>query len=263
MIGISIANSIGSSSNAVILDPATILFVQNANITNITQIYAINNLVVSLKDEGLWDKMYCVYPFVGGSASSNKYNLIDTSNYKLTFNGGWTHLASGSLPNGVNTYADTNFIPNSIPYPDYESFHISYYSTADTNTNAVDIGVFNPNPFYDQTSIALNYSNTTAYSVNNGSGSISRTFPTTGLFLATVIGVDRKLYRNGINIHSYSGPANLAQPRSVWIAARNNDGEYTDRPVNFSSIGMHLDNSESSIFYGIVQSFLTELGTAV
>ena len=98
------------------LDPDAQAFITAAAITNPTQQTAINTLVVSLKANGIWTKMKALYPFVGGTASSHKFNLknpLDTNAaFRLSFVGGWTHSANGALPNGVNAYADTFFIPS-------------------------------------------------------------------------------------------------------------------------------------------------------
>ena len=52
-----------------------------------------------------------VYPFLGGTSSSCKWNLKDPRNldaaFRLTFSGGWTFSSTGALPNGVNAYANT------------------------------------------------------------------------------------------------------------------------------------------------------------
>ncbi len=36
---------------------------------------AINELVKDLKSNNLWDKMEAIYPFVGGTVSSRRFNL--------------------------------------------------------------------------------------------------------------------------------------------------------------------------------------------
>ena len=48
-----------------------------AGITDGTQAAAINTLVIRMKADGVWTKMKSVYPFVGGSAASHKFNLKD------------------------------------------------------------------------------------------------------------------------------------------------------------------------------------------
>jgi len=92
-------------------DAASTAFFTSSGITNVTQKIAINDLVVGLKADGLWTNMKAIYPFVGGTASTHKWNLKDPRDldaaYRLSFSGGWTHNANGITGNGVNAYAET------------------------------------------------------------------------------------------------------------------------------------------------------------
>ena len=101
--------SIPSSGGPVIIvDPNAQAFITAAGITDPTQQSAIDNLVIGLKADGLWTPMQALYPFVGGTASTHKYNLKDPRDldaaYRLQFNGGMTHSANGILFNGTNGY---------------------------------------------------------------------------------------------------------------------------------------------------------------
>ena len=95
------------------LDPDAVAFLSAAGITDPTIESAVNTLVVDLKGYSIWTKMKAIYPFVGGTASTHKWNLINpldtNAAFRLTFNGGWTHSANGALPNGTNGYAETYF----------------------------------------------------------------------------------------------------------------------------------------------------------
>jgi len=78
-------------------------FVTSANIVDQVEATAINNLVIGLKADSLWTKMQAIYPFVGGTATTHKFNLknpLDTdAAFRLVFNGGWTHSSTGATPN--------------------------------------------------------------------------------------------------------------------------------------------------------------------
>jgi hypothetical protein len=81
-------------------------FVTAADIQDQVQANAINTLVISLKADGLWTKMKAIYPIVGGTASSHKYNLKDPRDldaaFRLSFASGWTHASStGMLPSVI------------------------------------------------------------------------------------------------------------------------------------------------------------------
>jgi hypothetical protein len=100
-----------SATPVIIVDPDAQAFITAAGITDPTQQVAIDNLVIGLKADGIWTNMTAIYPFVGGTATTHKYNLKDPRDldaaYRLAFSGGWTHNSNGITGNGVNTYADT------------------------------------------------------------------------------------------------------------------------------------------------------------
>ena len=128
-------------------DPDASAFITAAGITDQTQKTAINQLVIDLKSGGLWNKMKAIYPFVGGTASAHKFNLKDPRDldaaFRLSFNGGWTHSATGALPNGANATANTYAKPSDIATQD--SIHLSYYSRTDTGRQLqVEMGVETP-----------------------------------------------------------------------------------------------------------------------
>ena len=65
----------------------------------------------------LYDRLYAIYPLVGGDEASCKYNLKGAETaftYTINFNGGWTFNANGVTGNGSNTYGDTQLSPAGI-----------------------------------------------------------------------------------------------------------------------------------------------------
>ena len=89
------------------------MFIDTVGGLSSTEKLAINTLVLNLKSNGIWSGLTAFYPFVGTTASQQKYNLIDPQDtnaaFRLTFYGGWTHSSSGLIGNGTDTWADTNW----------------------------------------------------------------------------------------------------------------------------------------------------------
>ena len=86
------------------LDSDAQAFIAAAGISNPTEISAINTLVLDLKNNNnLWTTLKAIYPMVGGTATSCKFNLKDPRDlnaaYRLQFNGGWTFSSTGAKPN--------------------------------------------------------------------------------------------------------------------------------------------------------------------
>jgi hypothetical protein len=97
----------------VAYDPDAQAFFTASGLTGTTNLTAVNQLVLDLKAANIWTKMKAIYPFVGGTATTHKFNLknpLDTdAAFRLVFLGGWTHSSTGALPNGTNGYANTFF----------------------------------------------------------------------------------------------------------------------------------------------------------
>jgi hypothetical protein len=129
------------STNPFYFDSDAYAFLQAAQITDQTTVFAINNLVIDLKDAGLWDKFYALYPFVGGTASTQKWNLKDPRDldaaYRLTFSGGLTHNSDGIQSNGTSGYYDTNMAGTTLSQ---DNVSIFVYIRNNVAEEKVDIG---------------------------------------------------------------------------------------------------------------------------
>jgi hypothetical protein len=91
-------------------------FLTATGITDVTITTAIYNLVDELQTGGIWDKIEAFYPFVGGTATTHKFNLKDPRDderaFRLTFFGGITHDANGVTGNGTTGYFRTWWATN-------------------------------------------------------------------------------------------------------------------------------------------------------
>jgi hypothetical protein len=103
---------------AVALDPDAEAFLTATGITDATITSAINTLVLDLKGYGIWTKMKAIYPIVGGTAATHKFNLKDPRDldaaFRLEFFGGITHSVNGMQGNGTNGYAETHLRPDAF-----------------------------------------------------------------------------------------------------------------------------------------------------
>jgi hypothetical protein len=99
-----------ASRSYLVIDGDVAAFLNATGITDPTIISALTTYVAGLKSAGIWTKTVALYPFVGGTADTNKYNLKDPRDldaaYRLSFQGGWSHSSLGSTPNGTTGYAE-------------------------------------------------------------------------------------------------------------------------------------------------------------
>ena len=248
-------------------------FITAAAITDATQQSAINTLVVDLKGYSIWTKMKALYPFVGGTSTSNSYNLKNTSQYQITWSGGVTHASTGVTFNGTNGYANTNFAPNSVLTAN--SNHISLYSrttAARANGVALDFGQGTDlNISNGIWGCSRRSSNNALYGATNASAQGLLTAANTngsGMFVNSITSAtSRKIYRNTSILGTLT--TNISQTLSapnMFIGAYNNNGSpnlYSDYEAAFFSIGDGLDDTEAANFYTAVQAFQTALSRNV
>jgi hypothetical protein len=255
-----------------ITDGDALSFVNAANISNETQQSAINTLVTDLKGAGLWSKMKAIYPFVGGTAASHKWNLKDPRDvdaaFRLTFSGGWTHSSTGADPNGTNAYSNTFLVPNTSLTN--TSTHLSIYLREDSNGLYFDIG----SAQVDSSRIMDIYARYLGNALgDSGNYTISRI----SVAVANSLGFynvkrtannNLKLFKNGIEIGSNtSTDTTLLPTANVYISAAlpgdTNVQQYSPREVAFATIGDGLTDTDAANLYTIVQKYQTTLGRQV
>jgi hypothetical protein len=241
-------------------------FISAAGITNPTQQSAITNLVASLQGAGLWNKMYAIYPFVGGNANSHKYNLKNPQDtdaaFRLTFYGNWTQNSNGITGNAFDTYAQTYLSPQALSINTNGS--IGIYSRTNTavgyDMGAYDIGT-------NQLGLICRYIDNKFYAgmpidgVNTFSNSDSR-----GLFTACQTGGGNVTgYKNATQVINQSDSFVTSIVNPIYIGATYGgiDASASNRNYAFAFIGNTLSAAEVSAYYTIIQTFETALGRQV
>lgn len=257
-----------SSISAGSTDSDAQAFIDAAGITDATQQSAINTLVTDLKTANIWTKMRAVYPMVGGSSTSHKYNLVNPSDsdaaYRLSFSTGWTHSSTGALPGGT-AYANT-FLSTSIV--GLNSGHLSYYSRTNNTTVSCELGGGNPSPDSYTLLELRNASALGAFRYNNGVAQNQVAIADTrGFFIGTRTASNViKLFRNNTNIINGSAASSATSVFPQYIAAYNGSNTayaYSNRECAFASIGDGLTDTEASDFYTAVNTFQTTLSRNV
>jgi hypothetical protein len=245
------------------LDADATAFLTAAGITDPTIVNAITILVVALKNYGIWTKMKAIYPMVGGTSTTCKFNLVTPADtnlaFRLSFVGGWTFSSNGALPNGVNAYADTFLTPNTSLT---NFINLSYYSR--TNNNAAQVELSS-----ESSLISIKYI---------GLGMLSRIYQTvvTSAYTPTVttgfFGVSRinntqyKQYMNGSTVATYTAAVAGTGTKTFFIGAFNRVAsivEYSSKECAFASIGDGLTDTEVANLNTAVQAFQLSLSRNV
>lgn len=250
-------------------------FITAAGITNNTQQLAIINLVGDLKAYGLWDKLKAIYPFIGGTANSHKFNLKDSRDvdaaFRLSFFGGWTHDNNGVLPNGTNAYANTFLIP--LNHLLNNSTHLSYYTSTSSVANTQrDIAIFinGDNPAL---SLGTNANSSVSDAYNYITSRASATMTTgTGLICSSRTTSNiHKIFRNGAQIGSTDTASAAGQTmpnQSLYLGAASQMPittaiAFSTKNYRFVSIGDGLTDADAANLYTAVQAYQTTLGRQV
>jgi hypothetical protein len=258
----------------VVSDTDAQAFLNAANITNFQQASAVNKLVTDLKAAGVWTKMKAIYPFVGGSAASHKFNLKDPRDldvaYRLVFSGGGTHTSNGYKGNGSNSYADSKFAAN-ILSPG--NAHLSFYNRTTTLGSGYVSAI--------QDNAAWNTNKTVSLAVGNannggvvggyfaGGGANSTTVKNTtwtSLSLLTSTATNsHKVYNSGIvQGSSTTNSINTFSTSNLIIGAHAGSLNYVGGyETAFVSFGDGLTDSDATSFDTAVQKFQTALGRQV
>jgi len=238
-------------SFGVSLDPDAQAFLTAAGITDATISGAINTLVVQMKADNIWTKMKAIYPIVGGTDNTHKWNLKDPRDlneaFRLTFGGGITHDANGMTSNGVNGFADTYL--NDIVHLANDNKSISMYIrnvlTVGSPMGLIDAFGQASNRFYPEF-LGQDYS--TLGFIQSGRDVAGSQI---GFFTMSKSSLlDFKYYRPGI---------------AYYLLASNNEAsaEYSEANLAFASIQEALSDSEEANFRTAIETFQTTLSRNV
>lgn len=268
----------GLNSSDLSFDIDALKFFQATGITNQKQITAVNFLVKNLKLFNLWNKRNVIYPFVGGTASTHKWNLKNVFNrdvfFRIVFYGGLTHDSNGVTGNGTNGYFDTyvnDAIINSLnqtPTPSklnnigifaYTNNNIARGSDAlfsTSGTFVTDAVFINPRNAIDQIGVRCQCTNF----------SLATNTDSRGFFgLSRYSSTFYNYYKN--NLKYTSTEASTALQNTNYYGLYGFDGgaatTYSQRNICYLSFGLPLSDEEYFNYYRIVQQYQTILGRQV
>jgi len=285
---INLGGSTAADSNTLttVYDADAQAFITAAVITVLAQKTAINELTIGLKADSLWTSMKAIYPIVGGTATTHKYNLKDPRDldvaFRLAFNGGITHSTTGALPNGTNGYANTFFVP-SVQIANADSFHFSVYSRTNTPpaVPSFDIGTniitgTDGDTFADAETHSFYYMKFFGFTTaRHGQYASTSTFvdaDSLGLYVANRnLANNVKSYKNGVLKNTGApSPTGLAYSPMYLLGLNEyypdlatSNTYYGKRQLAFATIGTGLTNTDSANLYTRIQAFQTTLSRQV
>lgn len=257
-------NFFGSKSG---LTARTIAFLAATGITDTTITNALNTMDLALIANGLDTKMQALYPFVGGTATTHKFNFMNPADtdaaFRIVWSGGITHSATGVLFNGLTGFGDTNI--NASTDLTLNDDHVSISCITNIDGACFDMGCGNGvsnriimaarlgnihySDHYDYTTTRVTYANTNriGYYIDTR---------TTGSLLSCYKG---GVLKGSSSALDGSSPAN----RNIYIGGWNNSGSLshpTPAGYNFCTAGSGLTSTDASNLSTIEANFQINLG---
>jgi hypothetical protein len=270
--GTNSAGSANATSNTIaqILTVRTSAFLSASAISDATIRGGLNTFDIGLISNGLDTKMKAIYPFVADGVDNNaralqhRWNFMDARDlnaaFRLLFFGGWTHSSTGALPNGTNTYADTNLNDNTSL--SLNSIHVSVYLRTNTDGLFCDLGTFNGTN--SGVNIFPRLSNQQYIRLHDEDANTVATTDSRGFRLGTRnSSTTKNSFINNSKSTFTQNSVSLVNS-NIWIGARNQTPNFNSNRENaFSSIGDGLSDAEASTLYTLVQAFQTTLGRQI
>jgi hypothetical protein len=244
----------------------TTAFATATGITDVTILGALNTFDLGLISNSLDTKMKAVYPFVGSTSTTQKYNFMDARDlnaaFRLSFNGGGTFSSNGYQPNGTNAFADTFLIPSSSLL--LNSIHISAYVRNDLTSDAPVMS--SEDVSYNKGLYIWPKTSSSIYSVriNDDTSQTGSVSVVKGLHIATRTASNVKKYRvNNTQMFNVTTAPSSLNTDSIYIAKSRNNANYFANQIAFISIGDGLTDGEATTFYNLVQNMQTTLSRQV
>jgi hypothetical protein len=245
-------------------DPDAQAFITAAAITDTTQQAAINTLVIDLKGYSIWTKMKAIYPFVGGTATTHKWNLKDPRDldaaFRLQFIGGWTHSSLGATPNGTDTYADTKLVAQGTLGLNSTSFGV--YSRTNIDRTAPSIGNVTGG-LNSECSLWLRTGNSTVLRVNGPNYPSISNSDSRGLFIANrITSSEIKAQIRSVQYTETFNTSNLLNTNSFQLGGVS-PSFYDLKQLAYAFIGDGLTDQNMTDMNTAVVAFQTSLSRNV
>jgi hypothetical protein len=204
---------------------------------------------------------------LGGNAAGHKFNgknAVDADvAYRLQFNGGWTHNASGMTGNITDTYANTYLNPEATASLTLANGAMGFYASDDNQSRALACVYGVGDRAWCYTPNVSSVSNANAWEAATGV-STAIVSPMSGLVGFGRTGATQvHFYRRGALQGTQNKNAVNKPNQNQYIGATNSNGSFgagTNRTIRFAFFGTTLTETDWFNINAIVQVFQTTLG---
>lgn len=253
------------------LDSDAAAFLNATAITDSTIRSAVDALVISAKANGWWTLCNAIYPFVGATATTCKYNLKDPRDldaaFRLVFAGAGSYTSAGYVLNGSSAYGDTKLVPNTTL--SQNSTHFSMFSTTATSNNGGS-GVAGDNatkPYMEMYFDGVSPNQRIFYAVNSiGDTLLSTGVTHSGHHIITRGGAASIIYyHNGAFGASDTTASTTPGSQSMFVGSHNTAAtpgtptQFDSGTYQFFTIGADISSGIATSMYNDIVRFNTAL----
>jgi len=228
---------------------------------------AVDAFVAGLKTDGLFSQMKAIYPLIGDTAVTHKYNLLDIADTniagRLTFFGSVVHSKTGIKGNGSNAYANTNLKHSSVFSIGSESF--GTYLRTEITEEGCEIGVMNGSGLggahlfadFDATRGLISRSQA---ETTGGNDAVFANSSTLGLHLENRNNVDDYIVRKRDQRLTIIEPATNLYDLDFYMLRRNSSTPYySTKEISFAFMANGLTLAQENALTTRVNNFQTAL----
>lgn len=208
-----------------------------------------------------------IYPFIGGTATAHKYNLVDVTAFQGTFFGGVTHSGGGALFGGVNGYMDTN-CPMGALLPAAQNFDgnnnaFGIYSR--TNVNALELDVFCADGANSEVYIYSRYLGNLL--TRNGTTGTNHTTAVADSLAHTSVSrvnnTEYKAFKRGVLIDTYAQASTTHCAEINILLGSTGAAQYTSKEITNFYGGLGMLSTYMSDYDAVLDEFQTTLNRNV
>lgn len=266
--------------------PLTTAFIAAAGITGSANIQALQDFETGLTTYSLTSQMTAVYPLMGGNSTSTSYNFMDTTLYRITWNGTVEYSLDGvQTANAGGAYGDTGITGATLSVSG--GHHCVDIQTNEGN-NTRGCGLYGSdwgcggdpsNPNLSQYYFSVDQGGAEnalilAWPVNpsiTANGGVKTAIPAVrnGIWIASRTSASNLvLYKNG-SVHgsqtnTLTGRSYVTGLSTVRVLSRNTAGETSPRKQGFVTIGAGankgLDATQAGNLNTLITNFQTTAG---
>jgi hypothetical protein len=256
----------------IVYDADALAFLNAAGIVDQNISYGINELVIGLKNNNLWNKMFAFYPFVGATENSCKFNLRNPQNtnaaYRLSFSS-CQFLANGLRRDTTSAFARTFLNPVVVNATTGITASVAFgVWSSGTVSDGIDIGsgplnatgrmIINPNDGTFFTGFNYGRTDNTQVTATSAAGA--------GLFTSSRTSLtSHKIYKNGVLFGTKTVAQNSSfLPNLDFYILRERPTSQpvlsSPRTIGIAFISTGLTDGDNVNLYNVCQAFQIQLG---